>query len=138
MVVPPAEWEEVETTNKSLVAWTAVPAVHMPTVLTVADGKFKTVCIPPSLIAALPILIDPTAVGFTLPLSTFFSGTNLTFTINFGPPDNDDGSLAIVGGNLVGTPPYPSVLGGGYSGLTITATNTCGTATSNVFAVGLQ
>ena len=102
LVVPPAEWEYVDTTNKSLVRWTAVPAVHMPTVLTVTDGKLKLkACVPPSFSGALDI---DTGLPFSLPLSIFFGGSDLTFSVDYGGQVNN-GSLFISNGNLVGNGP---------------------------------
>lgn len=146
-IVPPAEWENIAALNIALLKWVAVPAVRMPTVLTVADGKVTTtavaVCVPPSFTGCIGnggfCDID-FGTPFTYDLTANFSGSDLTFTITATTPANN-GSLTISGSTLIGNGPAggggspPFYPGGSFSAVTITATNACGSAVSNTFGV---
>ena len=77
----------------------------------------------------------PGGIGYEGPidvdLNSYFSGNELTYTINYhGQPNN--GSLIIANGHLIGNNNYP---GGEYSSITVVAHNACGSVNSNTFIV---
>ena len=142
VIIPPVEWEETDNVNKELLKWTTVPAIYMPQVLAIAEERFAVVpvfavCVPPT-VTRIPDV--DTGAPFTYPLTTNFSGTNLVYTLNFNTGFNN-GSLRISGSTLIGngslggggSPPFYNPIFG-YS-VTITATNACGSVTSNTFFV---
>jgi hypothetical protein len=135
MIALPTEWETVDGVNKEFLNWTSKPAVYMPVVLAVADPK-TVICLPPAFSG--PIADVDTGLPFSYNLSQNFSGTNLTYTIDYGAQVNN-GSLYISNGILIGNGPAPNpppnYPGGFYAAITITATNSCGSAVSNTFTV---
>jgi|GEM_PF-1115709 len=137
-IVPPVEWEDAEALNKNLIRWTAIPAVRIPTVLTRTD-QLVSVCVPPTVTAFDDI---DTGSPFSLALNTHFTGTNLTYTIDYHGSANN-GSLYVSNGNLIGngqaggggSPPFYPLPFGLYPAISITATNACGSVTSNTFSI---
>ncbi len=116
--------------------WTANPAIYMPQVLAIADGRVETavVCPPgsaPLLIADVPALVDTDGVA----LPPFFSGSNLTFSLVSTDPavDTADGDFVTV--TAAGALTFFAGAGGPYE-VIVRATNSCGTAISNTFLVG--
>lgn len=117
--------------TQNFIGWVGDPAVHMPQVLAISDQQFNRTCTAPTFSGTIPDFIITTD---HYALTQNFTGSNLIYSINFnGQPNN--GSLTIAGSNLVGdglVNPFP---GGGYDGISITATNACGSATSNAFNI---
>ncbi len=134
-IVPPVEWEETEATNKDLLKWTSIPAVRIPTVLTVTDGKLNMnlICVAPTLLAA--ILNQGLIVGppYSFNVAPNFSGTSLTFALNFpvgctnGGPVNCNVCASISGSTVTVTNVCDDIT------MSITASNQCGSVTSNTF-----
>ncbi len=129
----PAEVVMHECVDKDFMKWVAVPAVYMPQVLAVPDEKVVQTCVAPSFVGLLGGITQNYEGAFVENLNNFFSGTDLVYTIDIPAPQVNDGSLSISGNNLVGNPPY-NAGAGFYTDVTVTATNSCGSATSNAFS----
>ncbi len=126
--MPPLVWVEPEVVDKDLLNWVAVP-VHTPPLYTVPDNKIKilTICDLPAPVFSGPIPDQNVGyVPFILDVSPYFTGQNLTFTINPAPPFDGSG-MSISGSTLtVDFNVYNT------EQISITATNACGSVTSNV------
>jgi len=140
-------WEEPESANKELLTWIADPAAYMPTVVAVPDEKVtKTVtptpspsptptpCVPPSLISPIPDQGGSSAT-YSFNVSGNFAGSNLTFSINYNGAQTVCASVS--GGNVNVTGNAPGCTVPDLVGISITATNSCGSVTSNTFTAFL-
>lgn len=120
-IIPPVEWNEDDNINQDLLKWTSIPAVRMPRVITITD---ENLCVAPTKLADIPdqgtIVFPP----YTFDVSPYFSGTNLTYTVNGAPVGNGSISGSIVSINNST---------GDLVGISITASNSCGSVTSNNF-----
>jgi hypothetical protein len=115
----PTEWDESSLINKELVKWTSVPAVYVPSIIAVPD-----VCQAPILINDIPQQGNhdqPSPVHINV--ANFFAGGNLTYTVQI-----ISGSANVtVNGSIL------TFNASSNSRLTVTATNACGSVTSNAF-----
>jgi hypothetical protein len=107
--------------------WTTTPAVYMPEVLAIPDPT-PAVCVPPTFSGTIPP--NNTSTSFSFPTAPFFTGNNLTYSITFTPDSPPfEISISPTTGVVTVTP------GGFFSPVTVTATNRCGSASSNAFLV---
>lgn len=129
-----ASSESVSRTR--FVNWVGNPAVYMPQVLAIADGR-TTLCEAPDVIAsAIPPVEDVTAPNFTfdVPTASSFNGNGSTLTFSMVQETNMD----------LGTPPVITINSttgvvtiqtfdqpySGVSNITVTASNGCKSASS--------
>jgi hypothetical protein len=133
-MVPPAEWDDVDVINKSLVRWTAIPAVKIPTVLTKTDGRLIIQqCVPPTLVNPFPSVF---CGAFNYDLNGHFSGSDLTYTVIIeGPPGVNPNDLTVQGSYLVGTGTYPPI---GEIQFRIRASNACGSVETTDISEALE
>ena len=116
----------------SLAAWTQKPAVYMPQVLAIVDQRLVAApCVPPAFSGFVPDSNGPFGYNYTLNASQYFSGSRLiySFTVSSdgGPTDNfsiDPVQGILSAQNLTNE-----------NQLIVTATNSCGSASSNQFTV---
>lgn len=114
--------------------WLAKPAVYLPEVLAVPDERVGNCLTPPLVINVIGDNLPGGGYGFSgsysQDLSIIFSGEGvITYTMNYnGQPNN--GSVIISGSTLIGNNNYP---GGQYTNISVTASNGCGSTTSNLF-----
>lgn len=135
VIVPPVEWEETDNVNTGLLKWAADPAIYMPQVLAISEERLilPPICTPPTFsgtILDFPADANP-GPPWSYPVGSFFSGQNLIYTVNVIVPDPGitfamSGSTLIID-TIIGFSTTPQV--------SITATNGCGSVTSNVFAI---
>lgn len=113
--------------------WTANPAVYMPQVLAIVDPRFisTNTCPPGSAPTALAIP-DFSDISGDIVLTPFFTGANLTYTVTVDGPIVP-GDFVSISGNVLS---YSAFEKEGPYDVTVTATNACGSATSNTFGVG--
>lgn len=121
--------------HDNFLEWTADPAVYMPQVLAIPDEDLTTGC-PfgiPTFVGTIPA--QSTAGGgvtVTVNSATFFTGSNLVYSIVTSAPPAPGNTLTFdaATGVLTATGPATQTITA-----TITATNQCGSATSNTFAI---
>lgn len=115
--------------------WTADPAVYMPQVLAIPDELLTTGC-PfgvPTFVGTIPLQSTSSGlVTVTLNSATFFTGSNLTYSIvtSATPAPGNTLTFNTATGVLTATGPATQIITA-----TITATNPCGSATSNTFSI---
>lgn len=118
----------------SLSAWIAEAAVHMPQVLAIADERVTLTsstpppCVPPSFAGTIPNIEGDGDSPIDPPLDTapFFNGTNLVFSAVNLPT------------SYITIDPATGIISGVYTGalgIVVTATNSCGSASSNSFNI---
>lgn len=117
--------------SSEFVQWTAEPAIYLPQVLAIVDKRVTLGC------TAIPVLIgslDTVFVsGIIPPINTaaVFSGANLHYSITVTPP--------LTGGSVITIDATTGVITGnvttdGYA-VVVTATNSCGSVSSNSFSI---
>jgi hypothetical protein len=131
--MPPLVWQEPDVVDKDLLNWVAVPVMKLP-VQTVPDQKIKTVCAPGSA-PTFSGTIPPYGGPYPSAISTapFFTGSNLTYTmvaVDNNMPSDSTISINSTTGVITIT---VGGIGVNYD-ITVTATNSCGSATSNTFS----
>jgi hypothetical protein len=131
--MPPVMWEESNYVDKDFLSWVAVPAVYMPQVLAVVDEK--QVCAAgsaPTFSGPIGPDVSVDDNPFNFQTAPFFSGSNLTYTMvaidNNDPSDSSISINSTTGEITVIT----GFIGSNYT-VTVTATNACGSATSDTF-----
>lgn len=115
--------------------WTADPAVYMPQVLAIPDEDLTTGCPYGTPIFTGTIPAQSTSGGLvTISLATapFFSGSNLTFSLTSSAAPVPPNTLSIdaTTGIVTASGPATQIIS-----VTVTATNPCGSATSNAFTI---
>lgn len=127
-VMPSLKGEAMAPIVDNLLAWTSKPAVYIPQVLAIPDGRAYTFtsCVDggaPTFSG--PISGDSSSSG-TIDATPFFSGNNLIFSLaSISPALEPDDSVLVSPSGLLSWEVEQ-----GYS-VVIRATNSCGTAISN-------
>lgn len=115
--------------NESFLGWVAKPAVRMPQVLAIPEDS---VCIPPTFIGQLGDEFGFITTPILAPesITTNWTGTNLTYTLNLNGNVGID--FTVTPNGMISDPFGETV---DPPSLTITASNACGSATSNLFGL---
>lgn len=117
----------------NLLAWTSTPAVYLPQVLAIADGKTTFPGCPdgavPTFIGTIPDLTSNTG---SFSVASFFTGNNLIYAVSTTTPLAVGDTISINSAGVItysftNNPPYDVI---------VTATNRCGSITSNTFTLG--
>lgn len=123
----PTEWQYVDGVNKNFLSWVSKPAVYMPQVLAVPDQRV-THCIAPTFSGTID---DDNIFGntpYTLDTSVFFTGSSLVYTSTTLPLGlTIDSATGVISGTVSFFADTTTV--------TVTATNSCGSASSNSFTL---
>ena len=116
--------------SSGLANWVLEPAVYMPIVLAARDQRVVNSCVPPQVIAGgIPnMLFPPDSPIFDA--NTYFSGTNLTWSISSDTPGQVAATIS-----PTGMVDLEYVSGLGAANITITATNACGSVQTTFFAL---
>ncbi len=110
-------YEDPQTFDKDFLSWVSVPAVYIPQVLVVPDQ-----CNVPTFNGPIP---DEEDDVYIVQLSQYFVGSNLTFAVTHGATSGS-ATVELTGSQL-------TITGGNVSSIVVTATNGCGSASSNAF-----
>lgn len=121
-----------------LLTWVSKPAVYVPQVLSIADGKTHKDCIPPTSTTIPTQVIQSNVTNFTINLSPFFTnpeGTGLTYAAS-GLPTGSGYSASInsVTGVITGVNAQHTNI---TFHVTVTATSPCHTSTTQSFDLTL-
>ena len=133
---------------QELIAWVNKPAVYMPAVLVVADQLVAStvtqisVCTAPTLTSDIldqaydvPV---PVYYLFSTPTAQNFSGNEpITYTLNIISQDPDMGSTIDPTTGVIDSTIAMNVVDTFVGKYSVTATNACGTITSNVFTISI-
>ncbi len=116
------------TPCSSLASWVLEPAVYMPIVLAVSDQRKISpvpppVCIPAALVSQIPDQLEIPGAVYNYDVSSYFTGTNLIWSVVSADPSQVTASV-----NSAGVVLLTFVGGLGQAGITVTATNGCGSA----------
>jgi hypothetical protein len=129
---PSPQGSQAKITAWRFIDWLAKPAIYLPQVLAIPDERVGNCLGAPTVIGQIggSVFSGVGFIGaFSVALNTIFSGENITYTINYnGQPNN--GSVIISSGTLIGNDDYPN---DAYTNISVTATNACGSRTSNLF-----
>lgn len=123
--------------NSGFENWISEPAVYVPQVLTKTEEKIEPNTCPNGIRAAFLGGLNPDQTTFSgignVNFASYFSGTDLTYAITSISP-------AVSAPNVVTIDPTTGVLSFNVSGtlydVVVSATNSCGTALSNLITVG--
>lgn len=122
-----------EMVDKDFLSWISVPAVYLPQVLAIAEDGM---CIAPQLLVAIPDQEpSPPTATYSFNVGSNFTGTNLHFTLNLN--GNPSACASMTGSTVNVTGNAPGCTVGDLNGISITASNVCGTVTSNTFTAFL-
>lgn len=117
--------------------WMREPAVYIPQVLAITEERITQPGCPdggaPSLLENIE---DNTTVGGigSFSVTPFFSGSNLTYSLDSITPALDPGNTVTVSAD--GTVAYNTSSTPAQYVITVRATNSCGSVVSNAFSVG--
>lgn len=132
----PAPRAQAQTTQTFL-EWTSIPAVKMPQVLAIADEQVRKVpgCIPPTFNGTIADQIAVAGSILTFNSPSQFSGANLTYSETHV---NTAGATPTISINPTTGVLTATAGSGSVNSVTITATNACGSVSSNTFIAELD